>query len=137
MGKQRNRRWSLEEKRRVVERMESCRHQDLADELEVDRRQLYAWRMQVRCEAEGPVGEGREQQLEREVRQLREALGRKVMEADFLRVPCEESRLDAKAAEAVAKLHLRRNRASRAGARTPQYRVDVPCGWSQPSRILS
>ena len=85
MGKQRNRRWSLEEKRRVVERMESCRHQDLADELEVDRRQLYAWRMQVRREAEGPVGEGREQQLEREVRQLREALGRKVMEADFLR----------------------------------------------------
>jgi transposase-like protein len=85
MGKQRNRRWSWEEKRRVVERMESCRHQDLADELEVDRRQLYAWRMQVRREAEGPVGEGREQQLEREVRQLREALGRKVMEADFLR----------------------------------------------------
>ena len=85
MGKRRNRRWSSEEKRRVVERMESCRHQDLADELEVDRRQLYAWRMQVRREAEGPVGEGREQRLEREVRQLREALGRKVMEADFLR----------------------------------------------------
>jgi Transposase. len=86
MGKRRqNRHWSLEEKRSIVQRMESCRHQDLADELEVDRRQLYAWRMQVRREAEGPVGEGREQQLEREVRQLREALGRKVMEADFLR----------------------------------------------------
>jgi transposase-like protein len=90
MGKRRqnrrqNRRWSLEEKRRMVQRMESCGHQDLADELGVDRRQLYAWRMQVRREAEGPVGEGREQQLEREVRQLREALGRKVMEADFLR----------------------------------------------------
>lgn len=69
----------------MVQRMESCGHQDLADELGVDRRQLYAWRMQVRREAEGPVGEGREQQLEREVRQLREALGRKVMEADFLR----------------------------------------------------
>ena len=85
MGKRRNRRWSLEEKRGIVARMESCPHQDLADELGVDRRQLYAWRMQVRREAEGPVGEGREQQLEREVRQLREALGRKVMEADFLR----------------------------------------------------
>jgi len=86
MAKRRqNRRWSLEEKRGIVQRMESCRHQDLADELGVDRRQLYAWRMQVRREAEGPVGEGREQQLEREVRQLREALGRKVMEADFLR----------------------------------------------------
>ena len=85
MAKRQNRQWSLEEKRRIVQRMESCRHQDLADELEIDRRQLYAWRMQVRREAEGPVGEGREQQLEREVRQLREALGRKVMEADFLR----------------------------------------------------
>ena len=85
MAKRRNRRWSLEEKRSIVQRMESCGHQDLADELEVDRRQLYAWRMQVRREAEGPVGQGREQQLEREVRQLREALGRKVMEADFLR----------------------------------------------------
>ena len=85
MAKRRNRRWSLEEKRSIVQRMESCGHQDLADELEVDRRQLYAWRMQVRREAEGPVGQGREQQLEREVRQLRKALGRKVMEADFLR----------------------------------------------------
>jgi transposase-like protein len=85
MGERRYRSWSLDEKRRIVARMESCRHQDLADELKVDRRQLYAWRKQVRREAEGPVGEGREQQLEREVRQLRAALGQKVMEADFLR----------------------------------------------------
>ena len=85
MGKRRNRRWSLAEKQGIVQRMESSRHQELADELGVDRRQLYAWRMQVRREAEGPVGEGREQQLEREVRQLRQALGQKVMEADFLR----------------------------------------------------
>jgi transposase-like protein len=85
MGDRRNRRWSLEEKRKIVARMDSCRHQDLADEVGVDRRQLYEWRMQVRREAEGPVGEGREQQLEREVRQLRAALGQKVMETDFLR----------------------------------------------------
>lgn len=85
MGERRYRTWTLDEKRRIVARMKSCRHQDLADELKVDRRQLYAWRKQVRQAAEEPVGEGREQQLEREVRQLREALGRKVMEADFLR----------------------------------------------------
>jgi transposase-like protein len=85
MGERRNRRWSLKEKRRIVERMENCRHQDLADELEVDRRQLYAWRMQVRGKGEAPVGDSREEQLQREVRHLREALGRKVMEADFLR----------------------------------------------------
>lgn len=85
MKKRKNRRWSLEEKRKIVERMQSCGHQDLAEELGVDRRQLYAWRMQVRREAEGRVGEERQQQLEREVRQLRDALARKVMEADFLR----------------------------------------------------
>ena len=85
MGKRKNRHWSEEEKRRIVERMKSSRHQDVADELGVDRRQLYAWRMQVRREAEGAVGQGREQQLEQEVKQLRDALARKVMEADFLR----------------------------------------------------
>ena len=79
-----NRRWSLEEKRRAVERMGSCRHQELADELGVDRRQLYAWRMELQRKLEEPVGEGREQQLERENRQLREILARKVLEADFL-----------------------------------------------------
>jgi transposase-like protein len=65
--------------------MESERHQSLADELGMDRRQLYSWRKQVRREVEGPQGEGREQRLEQEVRQLRDSLARKVMEADFLR----------------------------------------------------
>jgi transposase-like protein len=85
MEKRKNRRWSWEEKRRIVSRMTREGHQELADELEVDRRQLYAWRKQVRCEIEGPQGEGREEQLEQEVRQLRDTLARKVMEADFLR----------------------------------------------------
>jgi transposase-like protein len=80
-----NRRWSAEEKRRIVERMQSCRHQDLADELGVDRRQLYAWRMQVRRTDREPKQEAGDQQLQRENRQLREALAKKVMEADFLR----------------------------------------------------
>jgi transposase-like protein len=85
MGKRENRRWSWEEKRRIVGRMEEERHQDLADELGVDRRQLYAWRMQVRREVEGPSGDGPVERLEKEVRQLRDSLARKVMEADFLR----------------------------------------------------
>ncbi|HLW55242.1 MAG TPA: transposase [Candidatus Angelobacter sp.] len=80
-----NRRWSAEEKRRIVERMQSCRHQDLADELGVDRRQLYAWRTQVRRAGQEPKQEVGQQRLERENRQLREALAKKVMEADFLR----------------------------------------------------
>lgn len=85
MEKRKNRRWSWEEKRRIVSRMAREGHQDLADELAVDRRQLYAWRKQVRREVEGPVGDGPMERLEQEVRQLRDSLARKVMEADFLR----------------------------------------------------
>jgi transposase-like protein len=84
MKKRKNRRWSFEEKRRAVERLPTCRHEDLAKELGVARRQLYEWRMQLRRMAAEPGGEGHEQQLERENRQLREALARKVLEADFL-----------------------------------------------------
>lgn len=85
MERRQNRRWSWEEKRRIVSRMESERHQSLADELGMDRRQLYDWRKQVRREVEGPKGDGPVERLEQEVRQLRDSLARKVMEADFLR----------------------------------------------------
>lgn len=85
MEKRKNRRWSWEDKRRIVSRMEKEGHQELADELEVDRRQLYSWRKQVRREVVGPMGEGPVERLEQEVRQLRDTLARKVMEADFLR----------------------------------------------------
>ncbi len=80
-----NRRWSLEEKRRAVERMKICGHERLARELGIHRRQLYEWRMQL-ARLDGtrlPVA-GRQGQLERENQQLREALARKVLEADFL-----------------------------------------------------
>jgi transposase-like protein len=79
------RRWSLEQKREAVARMTSCRHEQLAEELGVHRRQLYAWRKELR-QREGlqfPTP-GREQQLEVENRRLREALANKVLEADFL-----------------------------------------------------
>lgn len=79
-----NRRWSVEEKRRAVERMKSCGHVQLAQELGIQRRQLYEWRMQLRRLDGIPPALGREQELERENRQLREALARKVLEADFL-----------------------------------------------------
>ena len=79
-----NRRWSLEEKQRAVERLRNTRHRELARELGVEKRQLYEWRKQLQRLGKEPLGEGREQQLERENRQLREALARKVLEADFL-----------------------------------------------------
>jgi transposase-like protein len=121
MGKRRqNRRWSLEEKRRVVQRMESCRHQDLADELEVDRRQLYAWRMRYgarqkagRGGARAAVGAG-SSPVARGPRQEGDGSG-------FLAGCLAKNRgCDGRATQAMAQPHLRRNRTSRAGARA-QY----------------
>ncbi len=79
-----NRRWSWEEKRRAVERMKSCGHRQLAQELGIDKRQLYEWRAQLRRLDGAPAAVGREHELERENQQLRETLARKVLEADFL-----------------------------------------------------
>jgi transposase-like protein len=80
-----NRRWTVEQKREAVERMKSCGHVQLAKELGIQRKQLYEWRLQLARLGGAPLPvPGREQQLERENQQLREALARKVMEADFL-----------------------------------------------------
>jgi transposase-like protein len=78
----RYRRWSWEQKRRAVERMKSCSPQALAKELGIHKRQLYEWRDQLRRRRGEPPT--REDQLKRENQQLREALGRKVLEVDFL-----------------------------------------------------
>jgi transposase-like protein len=78
-----NRKWTLEEKRRAVERMKSCSHRELAKGLGIHKRQLYEWRAQLRRLDGVPEAE-REQELQRENQKLREALARKVMEADFL-----------------------------------------------------
>ena len=80
----RQRRWSFEEKQQTVERMRSCGHEQLAKELGIHKRQLYAWRMEVRRKRGEPPESRREQELERENRKLREALASKVLEADFL-----------------------------------------------------
>jgi len=79
-----NRRWSLEEKQRAVERMRRCNHQELADELGIHKRQLYAWRKELRRRSGEPPEGSREHELERENKKLREALAKKVLEADFL-----------------------------------------------------
>lgn len=78
----RYRRWSWEEKRRAVERMKKCSPQQLAQELGIHKRQLYEWREQLRRHRGEPPT--REEQLKREIQQLREALGKKVLEVDFL-----------------------------------------------------
>jgi len=78
----RNRRWSWEDKQRALERMKTMGSQELADELGIHKRQLYEWRDQLRRHRGEPPT--REEQLKRENQQLREALGRKVLEVDFL-----------------------------------------------------
>ncbi len=62
--------------------MKSCSPQQLAKELGIHKRQLYEWRDQLRRRRGEPPT--REEQLKRENQQLQEALGRKVLEADFL-----------------------------------------------------
>jgi transposase-like protein len=76
------RRWSWEEKRRAVERMKSISAQQVAEELGIHKRQLYYWRDQLRRRRGEPAT--REEQLKREIQQLRAALGRKALEIDFL-----------------------------------------------------
>jgi len=80
--RKRYRRWSWEEKRRAVERLKSCSPQQLAEELGIHKRQLYEWRDQLRRRRGEPPT--REEQLKRENQELRAALGKKVMEVDFL-----------------------------------------------------
>jgi transposase-like protein len=77
--------WSLEEKRAAVDRMGACTHGQLAAELGISKRQLYSWRDHLRRMEQTTKREGsRERALERENRQLKQALATKVLEADFL-----------------------------------------------------
>jgi transposase-like protein len=77
--------WSLSEKRSAVYRMGREKHSELAAELGISKRQLYAWRELFRRLKETAQREGsRERALERENRKLKEGLATKVLEADFL-----------------------------------------------------
>ena len=81
-----NRRWTLSEKRAAVERMKSCGHDKLAAELQIQRRQLYAWRGQLKRLDKGLSSErGSARDLEAENRRLQAALAKKVLEVEFFR----------------------------------------------------
>jgi Transposase len=77
--------WTWEQKRAAVARMESTKAAVIAAELGVDRRVLYTWREHVRRLDQRAHRElSRERALERENRELKQALATKVLEADFL-----------------------------------------------------
>src|SRR6266540_1167526 len=84
-------RHSLDFKRRVVERMRTCKDVTaLARELKLDRGLLYTWKRQLegrpekrRADLSQTREANSEQKLREENRLLKEALGQKVLEADF------------------------------------------------------
>ena len=77
--------WSWEQKRAAVARMESTKHAVIAAELGIEKSVLYVWRKHVRRLDQKAQRElSRERALERENRELKQALATKVLEADFL-----------------------------------------------------
>jgi hypothetical protein len=83
-----HRSWTVEQKRAAVERMKSCGHDKLAAELKVQRRQLYAWRAQLKRLDAGScaAGESRKGQPgDQEKQRLQAALANKVLEVEFFK----------------------------------------------------
>ena len=79
------RRWSMEEKRAAVARMETIKHSVIASEFGIAHRVLYQWRQEVRrADQKVHREQSRERALERENAELKKALATKVLEADFL-----------------------------------------------------
>ena len=77
--------WTWEQKRAAVARMESTKHAVIAAELGIEKSVLYTWRIHVRRLDQKAYRErSRERALERENRELKQALATKVLEADFL-----------------------------------------------------
>jgi transposase-like protein len=94
MGKKAKwRRHTLEFKRQVVERMKTCPNiQELARELEIERKLLYTWRYQFEGRPEarhanlGVSAEDRKEKQHRdEIAKLKAALADKTLENDFFR----------------------------------------------------
>lgn len=83
-----NRRWTWEQKRAAVKRMASCGHDKLAAELKIQRRQLYAWRAQLKRLDSGvsaATASRRHPTVEQENQDLQAALARKVLEVEFFK----------------------------------------------------
>ena len=88
MGKRKVGKYSKAFRQRAVERMRCCENvKELAQELGVHRSVLYTWRDQLAPQdrSEWQDKTGAETRLERENRELKQALAEKTLEVDFFR----------------------------------------------------
>src|SRR2546425_9445268 len=72
----------------ALERLKSCQNvTELSAELGVHRTQLYKWRDQMEPVDNGqdPPANSRERELRKEIRDLKQVLGEKTLEADFFK----------------------------------------------------
>lgn len=104
-------------RQRAVERMRCCENvKELAQELGVHRSVLYQWRDQLAPQdrAEWQEREGAEARLERENRELKQALAEKTLEVDFFR-------------GALQKIAARRQNNSKAGETASTTKSEGGC----------
>jgi transposase-like protein len=91
--------------------METCENVgELARELGVRPRCLYKWRRKLEMVEPGQKASRPSTHASahrKEIHRLKQLLAEKTLEVDFSEVPCKKSRLDASAAAALAKWHLR------------------------------
>jgi transposase-like protein len=87
------RRHTAEFKRQAVERMKTCENiEGLARELKIERKLLYTWKYQLEGRPEPrhanlqeTAEERKERRLQKEIDQLKKALGQKTLEIDFFK----------------------------------------------------
>ena len=113
----------------AVDRLTQCDNiGELAKELGIHRRLLYAWREKLEPleRSEGPPANPRATTLRKEVSRLKRVLAEKVLEVDFFKGgPCTPSRRDASGADKLARRHLRPHPGRDVEARPIEYRADV------------
>ena len=86
MGKKRVNKYPKAFRQMALERLKTCRNvTELCAELGIHRTQVYKWRdvMEPVEDGLGPPSNSRERALRKEIRELKQALAEKVLEADF------------------------------------------------------
>ncbi len=140
MEKKKVNKYPIAFRKMALERLKTCPSAtELSAELGIHRTLLYKWRDKIEPveDGPGPAANSGERELRKQIRELKRALGEKVLEVDFSKVPCKRSRLDARTAAALAGRRLRASPGANDHARQPKCGSDVPTGGSEPREFLS